>query len=208
MVVSRMIVAFHDEFLFPPWSITKADSKDYLCLIRRFCRTCEYLLGESDLERGRRFLSQYIWRNTTTPWLDLRGGDCLRLDRESVVEQVEATLMVRFPSLGSPSTEESDIQARLSAFPLAPLKDKRNLHRGPAAAGKQLSPTLASSLSSLDLAMFKKTAVKAARSRVFPWKPSSAPSSVLRGISGRFPGLRGLTRSLKSMSISGDESLG
>ena len=185
IVVCRMIVALH--FSNNPEDQVNESEAD---LVRRLSDACKFMLKEPRLERRKRFLAEYVWLNSVTPWLDMRPG-AQRMDRLLVVEYVEETLMVRFPDIGGPT---EDLQTTLSAFPSVPLRGDRSQA---SATGKQLSPTLASSLSSLDLTIFKKVGAKASRLRDLLLRTSSAPSSVSLGVSSD------LSDSLNAMSISG-----
>ncbi|KAK0648258.1 hypothetical protein B0T16DRAFT_491093 [Cercophora newfieldiana] len=138
MVVCRMIYDCYDGWADP------VDSNDLL--MQRFSQGAARILDKSDLELGRGFLKQYVARNAITLWPDLLK-DTRSQDRLCIIECLERTLNVKLLNL---STDLSS--------PLPPIRS----FSGPG-MGDNAWPTLARSLSSLDLSNFKKTRVSAAR---------------------------------------------
>ena len=193
MVVSRMIRHSHDS-----WAEPASSDSD---LIRRLLKRHEYMLGESEMRLGKIFLDHYVFRRPKAPRCGSRCG-ASRMKR-SWVGYIEDTLRVRFLNIGTPSTEPQSSNNILHAFvPLSPSVNQDALHT------KQVSPTLASSFSSLDLSNFRRTGASAAlRLSRFAGGSGSIPSLLSVGRSRNkmsIAGLSDLSTSLKSMSISGE----
>jgi hypothetical protein len=196
MVISRMIHESHDHWGGP------VNSDDDL--LQSFREGTDYMLAESDMELGKLFLKQYISRNTVSLWPD-RRQDTQRLDRVGMIKYVEETLGVEFPGIG---IRPADLPSQPSFPPLPPqsrstrasLAEKENKH---------YSPTLASSLSSVDMSDFRKTGQSAAlRLSRFARASGSISSFLSKRRSGNnrssVGGVSDLSGSMGSMSISGE----
>jgi hypothetical protein len=128
-------------------------------LLRHLRTRAESMLCESDLQLAKRFLDQYVARNTVTMWPPPRRV-VQNLEKARMIKCFEKVLHVKFPNLGVTSMN-------LINSVLVPLKDEIHHEQQDelpvvVLKAQQPSPTLASSLSSIDLSNFKKTRVSAA----------------------------------------------
>jgi hypothetical protein len=176
-------------------------------LLRHLRTRAESMLCESDLQLAKRFLDQYVARNTVTMWPPPRRV-VQNLEKARMIKCFEKVLHVKFPNLGVTSMN-------LINSVLVPLKDEIHHEQQDelpvvVLKAQQPSPTLASSLSSIDLSNFKKTRVSAAlQLRKFARGSSSTLSLLSLGRSGNkvsITGISDLSTSLRSMSISSDSA--
>ncbi|KAK5660509.1 hypothetical protein OQA88_13057 [Cercophora sp. LCS_1] len=197
--------AIHDSYY--PWnSPAKSNSE----LMRRLRKKAEELTQEPDSKLARRVLKQYISRNTVTSWPSWRSA-VQRLEKARMMRCFEDVLLVRFPRLGATRDLITSVLiplGQLSANPvLMSLREEDEGSFPVVEKSQQPSPTLASSLSSVDLSTFRKTGVSAMLRLSKLARGSSSASS--RGGSGTKVSIAGasdISNSFRSLSISGDST--
>ena len=168
--------------------------------IPRLLEQAKSMLRESDQQLGQRFLDHYVSQSNAAMWHDLRRHRFQGWGA-TVVQCVEGALGVAFPGLGTPSSS-NDSQRPASSL----LGSSVNLSAGMlpvARQSKPWSPTLASSLSSLDMSNFKKTGVDAAQRLRNLARRSASVGTVL---SMPMMSISDLSDSLHSLSVSGGSS--
>ena len=203
--------AIHNSYY--PWN-TPAATEDEL--VRRLRKRAEELVQESDAKLSRRILKQYITRNTVTEWPSWRSA-VQRLEKARMLRCFENVLLVRFPRLGVTRHLINSVLIPPGVAGLEELNsalmmaDETSTSSSFTIVDKapQLSPTLASSLSSVDLSSFRKTGVSAILRLSKLARRSSSTSSRTRSDRKMtsIAGVSDLSTSLRSMSISG-ESVG
>jgi len=170
-------------------------------LFTRLRKAAHILLKASGFQLARRVLKQYVARNTATAWPEWRSA-VRRTERQCDMSCLEKVLHVSFPNLGAaPRTMVNSMLVHPGETALL-LKDIGFTPK------PQLSPTLASSMSSIDLSSFRRTGARAERAirDLFQGKTSvHRTSQSLRGSEHRFSlaRLSDLSMSLGSMSLSG-----
>lgn len=157
-------------------------------LLRQLRIKAENLSRQSDFEVARGILREYVSRNTNTIWPSWKPA-VQRLEMARMMTSFENTLMVRFPRLGitrdltnseliPPGVEEISGE---NSLPREEAKEEEESLVISISKAQYLSPTLASSLSSIDLSSFKKTSNAAmVRFSKLVRKSFRAPASVRR----------------------------
>jgi len=128
MVVCRMIYDYYGSHCI----IQPRTEQEFIHLMRT--RT-ECMLGETDEQLGKRFLQQYIARNTVSLRPESRN-ETRELNRHHAIACLEHTLGVHFVDIGTHSAE----RRRSTRHLRAPVRPQEGLY---------YSPTLASSMSSI-----------------------------------------------------------
>ena len=187
-----------------PWNMTAKFDGD---LIRRLRKKTEDLVQLPDLKVARKFLKQYISRNTVTMWPSWRCA-VQQLEKARMMKCFESVLLVRFPRLSITRDLISSVlipRKRAGKYSkLVVLREEDDELPVPVFdKAQQLSPTLASSLSSVDLSAFRKTGVSAMR-RVSKLARGSLSTS--SGFKMSIAGYSDISTSFGSMSISGESA--
>ncbi|KAM7204689.1 hypothetical protein V8F20_003473 [Naviculisporaceae sp. PSN 640] len=194
---------------------------DYCRFIHRMRARCQYFAHQQDIHVARAILGEYVSSHTLTQWPSWRSM-VLRFERDRAMETFENVLRVRFPKLDVPGNRlrpvlisrkgNSHLVTLLEEDDKDEERDARGSHPGFKKA-QVFSPTLASSLSSLDLSSFKKTSASAqVRFSKFLSEPSSTSSSLRHRQNRSRTSFAGesstsdLGRSFQSLSVSCDSS--
>jgi hypothetical protein len=166
--------------------------------VTRILQRVVCMLRESDRQLGLRFLKHYLSLHNTAEWS--HSGRQSRGWEAAAIRRVQETLGVVFPDLGA-STGSSQGCASSSGSSVC-------LQAGSQLVGRQtkpFSPTLASSLSSIDLSSFNQVYVDVTeRLRKFARGPPSVVTWDNASVIS--PRTSDLSASFRSMSISGRSS--
>lgn len=181
----------------PPENLGYSDT----LAIPRLLEQVRCMLSESDQQLGQRFLDHYVSHSNTAMWHDLQRHGVQGWEA-AVIRRVEGALGVEFPGL-SATLSSNDSQRPTSSL-LGSSVHLNSAEMLPVAQpSKPLSPTLASSLKSLDMSNFKKIGADAAQ-RLRDFARRSA--SVGTVLSIPMMSISDLSDSFNSLSISGGSS--
>ena len=187
-------------FRISDWNPGQAGNGLYL----RLRKASQSLLDDSQYDLAQRFLKQYVARNTVTEWPQWRSSLRKMLKVEDTL-RLERALKITFPNLGASRRMVNSMLVNPGETPF----DPRIMGPGPK---PQLSPTLASSLSSTDLSSFRRTGVRAVHAiRELARGTVLSANSLHRSLRGsergsRFStvGMSDVTTSMASMSLGGE----
>lgn len=178
------------------WNLNKSEDN----LIHRLRDGASRLLGLPGIELARKILKEYVLRNTVTIWPKWRT-DVGQVEREHIFSSLEKALSVRFLGLGVTSC--NPVNSMPFSLDVPQFQDEIVAQ----SLKGRLAATLASSLSSVDLSIFRSTRARAEHQlRNLGRTPSISASGTSSRASQIYrlsiAGISDLSTSLRSMSLS------